>query len=277
MKTKKLSEPMTISVELSSEPYRAAKTLNTNGLIRLQCAAWSATMQGWDSTVCVAEELTPQGDGTAMVNCKCNAPGEVGIFLVENKGGKEFLTRVPEIEQEKIPLEFRISDPYDTTINGDKEGFLSVIKTQIAEKYMLTEVANLKDADARPGSTIVSMNIQANSEEEANELATNYNDLVKLFEDGNVQLYDADGNLLTIEPQCISQDVCRTVVDPLPPEKTKEDKVTMYALVGVASAIVLFILAFCACALYHKYNKKNDKIKPIMVSAILRLGWPLLN
>ena len=48
-------------------------------------------------------------------------------------------------------------------------------------------------------------------------------------------------------------------------EKSPEETVTIYVIVAVAGAVVLFIIMFVCCAIYQKNKEREEKIKPLMV------------
>ena len=83
----------------------------------------------------------------------------------------------------------RIDEPYNELVGDDKPGFLAIVQTQMAQ-LLNTEIRNmpLERMNARPGSTIVTMQILGYTDEEAAELETSYSDLAQMFEDGDVEL-----------------------------------------------------------------------------------------
>lgn len=53
---------------------------------------------------------------------------------------------------------------------------------------LVTSTKNIESMDARPGSTVVTATVVSYEEQEADELKKNVEDLVKLFEKGQVKL-----------------------------------------------------------------------------------------
>lgn len=182
---------------------------------------WIESSNSWNEDACETHSLTP-GSGTATVNCDCTSPGYVGVFLRTSNGT---LVQIPEVYTFHKSMRFTISEDYGSVVGSgsSKADFLLEMKLQLAD-LLTTNVWNVRNLEASSGSVVVDYELVGIEDHEAGELAKSYDDLVKMFQDGKVRLYDTDGNEMDVPAQCVTSggDNGASACE----EKTKEDKVS---------------------------------------------------